>query len=191
MKQEEYIQGKWYYGEIFQEVYGIFRHSHNSKYSPYYSESYLENGNTLGAHFMASYDSIATPSQIEQCLKAYAEKNGYKEGASVYARTISGKKQTCDINVLKYIEQTDELSSIDIYGEPLFSVYIQGKWAEIVAHAPSVQDKQDQELTESIHEYLTNQDLEKMSVLINGHSVSLLKCVEVYQKSLELKDVIG
>lgn len=69
--------------------------------------------------------------------------------------------------------------------------YEVGKWAEIIQHAPSIQDKQDQELTENIHEYLTNQDLEKMSVLINGYSVSLLKCVEVYRKSLEIKDIIG
>lgn len=188
MKQEEYIQGKWYYGEVFQEVYGIFRHSHNSKYSPHYSESYLENGNTLGAHFMASYDSIATPSQIEQCIKAYAEKNGYVRSKvkSLFnpagIRTIKEGYGTSDKG---YYADTDTFYML---GSPLYS---KGKWAEIVQHAPSVQDKQDQDLTNSIHEYLTNQDLEKMSVLINGHSVSLLKCVEVYQLCLGIKTVIG
>lgn len=185
MKQEEYIQGKWYYGEVFQEVYGIFRHSHNSKYSPHYSESYLENGNTLGAHFMASYDSIATPSQIETCLKAYAEKNGYVDDAKIIC---CDEKFTIEGGL--YYHECIDCLAVTSNGAGAW-VYREGQWAEIVAHAPSVQDKQDEALTESIHEYLTNQDLEKMSVLINGHSVSLLKCVEVYQLCLGIKTIIG
>lgn len=197
MKQEEYIQGKWYYGEVFQEVYGIFRHSHNSKYSPHYNESYLENGNTLGAHFMASYDSIATPSQIEQCLKAYAEKNGYVNGAQIF---IVGSPITTKLQGSDYRYDID-----GDYLEVGAICYHKGKWAEIVAHAPSVQDKQDKELTNSIHEFVKNKDvivscptdesgnydLSGLYVCLDDKEVTLKELCETYYKMLDIKTIIG
>lgn len=190
MKQE-YIQGKWYWFEFKYEYPCIARVNGTtiscSEFALQASDVYTENGvGGFKEHTFFEKDckGLATTDQIETCLKAYARKNGYMDGAKIkgmYAR----------IGPYRLIEPFEYLNEDILADKNGITIYKDGKWAEIVAHAPSVQDKQDQELTESIHEYLTNQDLEKMSVLINGHSVSLLKCVEVYQLCLGIKTIIG
>lgn len=182
-----YEIGKWFWFEFedLSPCISKLEESKNKK-SLIFNEAYdvngllVSNSDYLTLRFCKG---LATSAQIETCLKAYAEKNGYVGSKVILIRGVVGSIS----EEIKYLEMSDD----DLWGENdcnSYTLYHNGKWAEIVQHAPSKQDKQ---LINNIQEYLTDQDLEKMNVLVNGYSVSLLKCVEVYRKCLEIKKVIG
>lgn len=202
MKQEEYIQGKWYV--VFTEkYYYIIRCQYVKDGKMWSSEVYFSDGDCdflLGNTPIEKVKGLATPAQIEQCLKAYAEKNGYVQGAKVKSYYDIICLETSDV---VYGDKYDILVSNGNRYIP--AIYEKGQWAEIVAHAPSVQDKQDEALTKRIHEFVSNEpiiigcpidenkeyNLSRLYVTLKGKEVTLIELCETYYKMLEIKTIIG
>jgi len=206
----EYKVGKWYWFDFPSEGSCIGRFERLSviwtENSLTISELYSPTGTgRIGqGSFLEKYcKGLATPSQIETCLKAYAEKNGYVVNA-----------QIIDLNGLeKCIGSDITYSGKDyMYDENYALIYENGKWAEIIAHAPSVQNTQDEALPENIHKNLSElkaeinnddmlvfppdpivrkQTIGESKLDINGNMVSIDELIEVYKKMLEIKTIIG
>lgn len=207
MKQEAYIQGKWYWFEFKDEYPCIARVNNTtvscSEFALQVSEFYTKNGmGGIKEHTFFEKDckGLATTDQIEACLKAYAEKNGYV-GAKV--KMIKGDVGNTSESIQYLLVQHGIVYGVNHVRK--YTIYENGKWAEIVAHAPSVQDKQDEALTESIREFVKNKDiivscptdesgnydLSGLYVCLDDKEVTLKELCETYYKMLEIKTIIG
>lgn len=206
MKQEEYIQGKWYWFEFKYEYPCIARVNGTtiscSEFALQASDVYTENGvGGFKEHTFFEKDckGLATTSQIETCLKAYAEKNGYINGVTITFpfmgkitnRTLYGDQYEYDKIGLRYNGQI-------IYSDQY------KKWVDILKHARSVQDKQDQELTERIKLHIHDNDIiispngeqkenniKDVKVNVDGNRVSIEELIDGYKKFLDIKTIIG
>jgi hypothetical protein len=75
-----YEKGKWYWDGFYQQIvrfkeeYKIGRHG-GIKFTEYYTLNGRRH--SFDITLVNHVEGLATPAQIEQCLKAYAEKNGY------------------------------------------------------------------------------------------------------------------
>lgn len=122
----EYEKGKWYWFEGVRGDKWIARCNSWDSESMHNYEHYMMSGY---GHKLGNSDDIenckglATPSQIEQCLKAYAKKNGYL-GKKVIDQ--HGGPSLVD-GELKYSLEDDYLIT-----SKYIVIYRQGKWAEIV-----------------------------------------------------------
>lgn len=130
-----YEAGKWYFVDDQDPTYSyIFRCDTDGQIV----ELYFTDGDTVYAGDCDTVTAaiLATSAQIETCLKAYAEKNGYVGSKVRLIRGVVGSIS----EEIKYLEMSDD----DLWGENdcnSYTLYHNGKWAEIVQHAPSKQDK--------------------------------------------------
>lgn len=168
MKEQEYEQGKWYWVKAHFAHHAIARFKCINEEYPVFSEGYNIFGD--GGNYEVSFtdkDSVfglATPAQIEQCLKAYAEKNGYVEGAKVdFDHFVHGL-----VMPLSYLEDGDLLG--DAKG---CVVYASAEWAELVKE-PEITPKNDHRMKNTQKQGLTQaltpneKDFQTLNKIING-----------------------
>ena len=130
----EYIKDKWYWFEVQKHEYMI-RCNEYDDYNMYTNEVYFLDGVCINIHREESLNyckGLATSSQIEQCLIAYARKNGYVEGIKFY-NVNTGSTIRSLIAPLKYNDYTDTL-----YCKDGNVIYNQGRWADIVQEPKEV-----------------------------------------------------
>jgi hypothetical protein len=184
-----YEVGKWAICKYPNEViWYLFRISFVTDDYLYGVEHYNNNGSlvnlTKGSSrlFPVSNCLIATPSQIEQCLNAYAENNGYVEGVIVFD-PIKGHNEQLWPNIIgaEYFENCDQLVNCGT------TIYIKGKWAELVKEPETKEDLSIQCKTDDWGNY----QLDSVHVIIRDKSVSLKELVSVYQQHLDIKTIIG
>lgn len=134
--------GKWYVvNEGDESCMYILRVERFDNTRAYGKEHYFIDGATVDVEdngVMIEEIKIATSSQIEQCLIAYARKNGYVEGIKFY-NVNTGSTIRNLIAPLKYNDYTDTL-----YCKDGNVIYYQGRWADIV------QDPKEVELPEDL-----------------------------------------
>lgn len=198
MKQEEYVQGKWYI-DASETRLAIFKFEKQEDQKFIYSDGYDEFGLSYCCFTGLPINvvkGLATPGQIETCLKAYAVKMGYVDGANIF---IVGSPITTKLQGSDYRYDID-----GDYLEVGAICYHKGQWAEIVSHASSVQDKQDDALTEQIklhlndnesihykHESLKKKDIKEVKIPVDGNMVSIQELIDGYQKFLDIKTITG
>lgn len=196
-----YEENKWYYGKAINTPFiARFSHTGNDYMLPemlwfYFKELYFSDGYDGGEHNRVASSivvGLATPTQIEQCLKAYAEKNGYVEG-SIMKGIYSGRKVWLS-GKLEYDKIDDSLS----FG--IYKIYRQGKWAEIVKEEPkSTLTKTEMDTKEEVElpsfryktDDLDDVDFHTLRFWIGGKDVHIYELIEVYKLALKFKDVIG
>lgn len=124
----QYEVGKWYWF-VAGQVKWIARFSYMNGSYFYYSESYTICGTAEFDDWCdnSSNKGLAHPSQIEQCLKAYAEKNGYVEGVIVRP-PVQDYRILIEGGFFKYYPYCDG------FGTGEANIYYKGKWAEIINH---------------------------------------------------------
>jgi hypothetical protein len=186
-----YEKGKWYASNRH-DILSVYRFDCLDIQSFMYSEGYDQNGIhqlCFGGLIKTQIVGLATPSQIEQCLKAYAEKNGYVEGAVVKLDMGSlFKPIDWDIKgAERYISESDTLlDQSDI------AIYINGKWAEIAKEPEPVKgiDFPNQSITTYTSGYCQRIDGSE-KYLVRGEYVSIGELIQGYQKYLDNKTIIG
>lgn len=183
----KYEQGKWYWVEFPNERSYIARITGTtvcfSEYALIVSEFYSDNGvgHQREEKFLEKFcTGPATPAQIEQCLKAYAEKNGYVEGVDIICPVHNDKWVIT--GSLSYDTELDMLESSD--GD---IVYYRGKWAELVKDPETKEDLQIHCKTDDWGNY----QLDSVHVTIRDKRVSIKELVSVYQHHLDIKTIIG
>jgi len=215
-----YDKDKWYLFETLNKGFAIVRCGSNgllSESMPSF-EYYYNNGhgslcqeNDMSFWNVSYCKGLATLEQIEQCLKAYAEKNGYVEGVSL--KDINGVKGLTVEYPLVYIAEDD---CLHIGGAWSFkgALYYKGKWAEIVKDHIADPSKM---ITAGIFDTdesfevkpsggiipikeddfersgVTTREtfLRKQSVTINGENIAIQKLIDVYKEILRIKAMMG
>ena len=161
----------------------IIRYQESFKNDVFISEQYDIHGknsfpNWVGKEYVYS---IATPAQIEQYLKAYAEKNGYVDQCVVKSVI------TESLSKLDYTDGTEYNHADDEFWFCGAWIYSKGKWAEIVKEPEVKEDLPIQCKTDDWGKY----QLDSVYVIIRDKSVSLKELVSVYQQHLDNKTIIG
>lgn len=195
-----YENNKWYWFEFNDSSPVIARFKEVSmawtEDTFVYNEAYSLTGvaNTEQAYFLLKYcKGLATPSQIGQCLKAYAEKNGYMEGVIIKDHKVK----------FPLIYDSDIDALYDIYR---YKLYHAGKWAEIVKEDPkitltrtegsmSIEMDTKEKFELPSFKYKTDDfddvDFHTLRFCIGGKDVHIYELIEVYKLALKFKDVIG
>lgn len=203
----EYEVGKWYWFEGSSHSW-IARSSGISdktffEYTEAYSNdvAYGEYDGIIRDTCWTEYcKGLATPEQIETCLKAYARKKGYLPMCKV--RCIQSFSEVLIRGFeMKYDPELDVLSC---QSEKYYStmLYRNGKWAELIKEDPTkiFDDFERAEPKEDAHDWtkvgtsftLNNPDSEtakllfsidnKGNFLIDGEKVSASDLIECYRK---------
>lgn len=147
------------------------------------NELYFTNGDSFDPSPvpLTYINGFATPAQIEQCLRAYAEKNGYVDQCVVKSVITGGLSKLDYTDSTEYNQDDDEFWFCGAW------IYSKGKWAEIVKEPEVKKDLQILCRTDDWGNY----QLESLSVIIREKSVTLKELVEVYQQHLDNKTIIG
>lgn len=131
-----YEVGKWYWFEyVFEDQFesGIVKCDAVTEDKMFHNESYFSDGFAeldIWCKYLQEIQGLATPEQIEQCLKAYAQKSGYVEGAKI--RSFISKNINLLVQANNYY---DSLS--DEYWLVGALVYRNGQWAELIKEEPT------------------------------------------------------
>jgi hypothetical protein len=160
-KSHMYEKGKFYWFESTTGYQAIARYaSHNNMF--YTNEFYKPNGEGYFGHNtiqLGFCKGLATPAQIEQCLKAYAEKNGHVGSRYFYST---------------------EADSLYMGVAP---IYEKVKWAEIVKEPETINISEiypPKALLEVV-------SYEGCAIRIKGNLVKISDLVEAYQQHLDNK----
>lgn len=170
----QYKVGKWYWFEFLIGKSFISRCEMVSDTDMYSSEVYFTDGDSdfeRNWELLENCEGPATPEQIEACLKAYAERNGYVEGAKVICASTGGVFTLFDDSKF-YDEDDDDLS------DNCCCIYAKGKWAEIVKEEP-------------VKTMTPKSYSEDLIFDINGQKVGISELIETYKKHLQIKDLLG
>ena len=144
----EYELGKWYVCDYGIHGIHILRYEGLAKGHTDILE-FREDYTSLGTSVTArghkcsiftgdkSFKGLATPAQIEQCLTAYARKNGYFEGVKVKCLSRYKKEYKIGGNFF-YVE--DLLYCVDKAGTGV-PIYSKVRWAEIVQEPVKEEEK--------------------------------------------------
>lgn len=202
-----YEVGKWYWYKD-PEIFAIVRYEAHATYYLSFSESYTSSGEKLGFD-NCGHDSIqglATPAKIDQCLKAYAEKNGYVEGVKIKDPAI--KDYPYILYPMSYYDGDGSLSDDNgtlIYKEMKTGegFYIDHQWAELVKEEPKstvtagffdTEEYLDHEMVkfvESCSGMPTYHTIKETKLEVRGEMVSIQELIDAYQKYLDIKSIIG
>ena len=128
----EYEKGSWYWFEALGYSF-IMRCLTVDNEKMYSNEVCLTNGDRYSSEeieYLKYCKGLATTSQIEQCLSAYARKNGYVSSKIVSIHDEVPVEGAC-VGSFLYDEKRDQLlCKSSVHGA--YTVYHQGRWADIV-----------------------------------------------------------